>query len=193
MSIVEMGLDDRNYMRDVPIYRDLVHGPPRVPPSVKRRSALSGGPPPPPPPPPPRPTVSNAPRRGATRPWAWFGAGVVVTLGLLTFATSRHHSGPPLMTAPPVAPAAPLPERIAGPDHALVGSVLTLQGSVAPQSDGPVVVEGRWDGGTWTELGTTQTVGGEYQLRIPLDQRGVIDLRMSLPGGQLATSTITVT
>ena len=73
-----------------------------------------------------------------------------------------------------------------------MGSTLTLQGSVAPQETGLVRVEGRWNGGVWMLLGTTTVMNGQYEMRVLLNQRGVIDLRLDRPDGSVATSTITV-
>ena len=119
---------------------------------------------------------------------------MVAALALIAFAAShRHEASTQLAALPDTLVPIQARQTIAGPDHALVGSVLALHGALQPSYVGAVSVDGRWSGGFWTALASTQATNGHYELRVNLDRRGVIDLRLNLPYGQVATKTITVT
>jgi hypothetical protein len=82
-QLARMGLEDRDYMRDVPVYRELVsgYGGPRRP----DRSSITEAP------------NWDAEPLGAraahgkprTRPWAWFLLGVVTTLWAIVCVASH--------------------------------------------------------------------------------------------------------
>ena len=91
-----MGLDDRDYMREVPAYEELIG---RQPPHRRLRGLdeLPGAPPP------QRAAALAAPRMrlGGTRPWAWFLLGAIAMLVVvLRFVPASAPSSPAPATPP---------------------------------------------------------------------------------------------
>jgi hypothetical protein len=78
------------------------------------------------------------------------------------------------------------------PGTATLGSTLTFHGT-APPGNGPVTVEGSYDGGqTWQTLSTVDSVGGSYTAQITLNQRGFLQLRIVFADGSRAVGSVTV-
>jgi hypothetical protein len=186
-----MGLDDRDYMRDVPVYRELVGRGGGVPatPAIAAHGYAT--------PRPPRRLSSAA--RSRTRPWAWFLLGVIVVLAIIAFAAGRtHHAAQPAVYLQPsgvVLPRVPSVHtfHLTGPTRVAAGTFMVTSGTLPMNVDGIVVVEGRWRPSGWVTLGTTQSVNGGYRLRYQLAQPGTVDVRVALPDGDYAATVITVT
>jgi hypothetical protein len=192
-----MGLNDRDYMREVPIYRDLVgrrYGG-GLPPSTTETGGWSS---------PPRP-----PRRMSgyrrTRPWAWVALGALATLAVLmrVLPSTRSIAAPisavgrrPVPTnvlpAAPERVPAPRSYPITGPTTATTGSTFTATGTLDPSVSGVVTVEAQWGSGPWYRLATASAVNGGYRIRYELPRPGVVHLRIALPDGNDAVTTITV-
>jgi len=78
-----------------------------------------------------------------------------------------------------------------GTTQAKFGSTYTIDGRTPHLEDGPVVVEGRWDGGPWKQLSAGSAVKGAYAVRFPIRRHGRLELRVSYPGGE-ADGTVVV-
>jgi hypothetical protein len=108
--------------------------------------------------------------------------GLLVIIALVAArGVLRHHSSVPKRT----------PHGDIGRSLAQVGSTYTLRGSVPGGKDGSVEVDGRWDGGAWHVLATTQALDGKYSISFPITQSGLLDVRVRYPGGE-AESAVTV-
>lgn len=81
---------------------------------------------------------------------------------------------------------------ISGPHTATVGSTLSLSGT-APPGDGPVTVEGSYDGGqTWEMLSSVASAQERYTTQIALDRRGQLQLRIVFDDGSSTAGSIMV-
>lgn len=86
---------------------------------------------------------------------------------------------------------------IGGPAQAVLGSTYTLTGHTGTVGKrhltGVVVLQGRWNGGVWQTLARRRTdARGHYRLVILLRRRGTLDLRLLMPGAEVATKTLHV-
>jgi hypothetical protein len=86
---------------------------------------------------------------------------------------------------------------IPGPWRVKVGSTFTISGHTGSRNripfTGPVVLRGRWNGGSWfTFTRTTTDSSGAYRLMITIRRHGVLRLRLLLPGHVVATKTLRV-
>ena len=77
------------------------------------------------------------------------------------------------------------------------GSTFTIAGHTASRNHvrltGRVVLRARWNRGPWITLVRTRTgAEGAYRLTITLRRRGVLHLRLLLPGHDVATKTLRV-
>lgn len=78
------------------------------------------------------------------------------------------------------------------PTTATVGSTLTFHGT-APTGNGPVTVEGSYDGGrTWQTLSSVTSAGGSYSAQITLSQRGQLQIQILFADGSKADGSINV-
>jgi hypothetical protein len=82
---------------------------------------------------------------------------------------------------------------LGGPTVVRAGSVMTERGTLPSGVVGTVLVLARWNGGAWMRLASSYSDHGSYFVRFPLDQPGVVDLRVQLPNGPEGVSTVTVT
>lgn len=158
-----MGLYDRRYMRDVPIYRQLTGR-----------------------------TESPAESVSRTRPWAWILLGVIATLGAIALLTPlvRHGLSPANPLAAP-APQVPYRRRIThlrGPKTLAYGTHVTLTGHSA-QAPGQITVLGRWNNGPWHFLAIGNAAGRRYRFGIAIDHHGRLDLRVVQPNGDFSWGT----
>lgn len=193
-----MGLDDREYMRDVPIYRRLIgrSEPPPPRPPVTAGGATFWGPPQPSRSTHVGPMVRPA-RVTRTRPWAWVLLAAIAVLAILTFAATRRSGSLPNVTIPATsgltAPLSPQTYSLSEPTHVMAGSIETATGTLPPNVSGIVVVQAQWGNGAWYTLATTQAQGGSYTVRYQLAQPGIVHIRIELPNGDTAVATMTVT
>jgi len=135
-------------------------------------------------------------RGGLIRPGA--GLAILVTAVLLAlghFPTS-HPIAPTLRFRIPGLSEAPPPIRtsgtIEGLTSAALGSTLSLRGA-APKGNGPVTVEGSYDGGrTWQTLSTVDSNDGGYAAQVSLNRRGTLEIRIVFADGSQATGSVTV-
>jgi hypothetical protein len=145
------------------------------------------------------PSRRRAPRRLATangllRPRAGLAALVsgVIAIGLLPFRhqllPALHVGGRPWSASPPTAPVG----QITGLSSATLGSTLSIRGT-APLPDGPVRVEGSYDGGrTWQILSTAQSSGGTYSAQVSMSRRGYLSIKVLYANGTSAVGSILV-
>jgi hypothetical protein len=82
---------------------------------------------------------------------------------------------------------------MSGPSSVRRGTHMTVTGTLSPGESGPVVVEGRWGPGPWYELASTNAGNGGFRVRYALLRPGVVHVRLALPDGDYAVSTIDVT
>jgi hypothetical protein len=192
-----MGVNDRDYWRDVPIYRRLIGrdgSPPLPPPSDTSTFAV------------PLPLPRRRRRQTQTRPWAWILVGAIAVLAVIAFAASHRPAAnglgfvpvrvpsAPIVPSVPVVPSPPAAESlpINGPTHVTAGSVMTVTGTLPVDVAGVVVVEAQWGNGGWVTLATTQSSAGGYRVRYELARPGTVHLKIELPNGNDAVSTIVV-
>lgn len=69
---------------------------------------------------------------------------------------------------------------------------MTMTGTLPPNVNGVVWAAARWGAGPWLTLATTQSVDGEYRLRYQLARAGIVHVRVALPDGDFAVTTIAV-
>lgn len=142
----------------------------------------------------PRPAT----RTGLFRP----GVGAAILVSVAVFALGHvprshplvpllHFRMPGLNSAS--APAVIRPTgTINTPGTASVGSTLTFHGT-APPGNGPVTVEGSYDGGqTWQILSSVNSVGGSYAAEITLRQRGLLQIQILFSDGSKAVGAVNV-
>jgi hypothetical protein len=165
-----MPVTERDYMRDVPEYRRLAGEAP-------------GG------------------AAAKTRPWAWLALGAIGVLAVVALVAPRLPlrqaapvpiALPGLLPVGPVASGAVRSHPMAGPTTVRVGSIMTATGTVSTGVSGLVVVEAQWGRGSWSRLATVETENGAYRVRYGLFRDGVVHIRILLPNGEDAVSTITV-
>ena len=78
------------------------------------------------------------------------------------------------------------------PATAAFGSRLAFHGT-APPGNGPVTVEGSYDGGeTWQTLSSVGSVDGGYAAEITLNERGTLQIRIRLADGSEAFGSLVV-
>jgi hypothetical protein len=82
--------------------------------------------------------------------------------------------------------------KIKGPSVGRVGGFLTLRGQLPAGETGTISVDGAFRHPPWRTLATVPTDGGAYIARIPLNQRGLLHLRVTYPDGHRAVGTIHV-
>jgi len=70
---------------------------------------------------------------------------------------------------------------------------MTVTGTLQPGESGPIIVEGRWESGSWYELASTNASNGEFRVRYTLPRPGIVRVRLALPDGDYAVRTIDVT
>jgi len=168
-----VGLDDRGYMRDVPIYRQL---------SGRARSGNAASP---------------EPRREIvrTRPWAWVLLGVIATLGVIALVTPvvRHGrsfprltsaSAPVRLAAPPPSPLPVHVDSIRGPKTIWFGGRLILTGTSSAPGD--VTVLGRWNHGPWELLAVGRAEDRRYHFVVEIERHGTLELRIVRPDGTMS-------
>lgn len=192
-----MGVDDRDYMRDVPVYRELIgRGSGGLPPTRTGAGMYI---------PPPSPPARDYWGVRETRPWAWIALGVIIGLYLIARQLPVRHPAPfgtPVLNGNNFAPTVVLPaiSRVPSP-HSYpmqsprtveAGSTMTATGTLDPNVSGVVTVEGRWPGTPWYRLASTNSTNGGYRVVYQLSRPGVVQIRIALPDGNYATSTITV-
>lgn len=149
------------------------------------------------------PYLGYAPAGGETgrrliRPGA--GLAVLVSAGLLALgqlpaghpiAPLLHFTLPALQSGLPALPSPPT-STIAGPSSVSFGSTLSLHGS-APPGNGAVIVDGSYDGGrAWQRLATVASVDGNYSADVPLDEHGLLQIRITFADGSHAVGSVTV-
>jgi hypothetical protein len=141
------------------------------------------------------PPATYAPRKGGLiRP----GAGAAILVAGALFALGRFPTSHPIVpllhfggSTPSVAPMQPT-ATIDGPSTATLGSTLNLHGS-APAGDGAVTIEGSYDAGqSWLTLATVRSANGGYAAQVPLEQRGILQLRILFADGSQAVGSINV-
>lgn len=193
-----VGLNDREYMRDVPEYRRLTGRggggsaaagsgagePPR--PRMTSRDYLSR----------PRPVRAPRPawtRTAASRPWAWMLLGVIATLAVIAEWPRQHASGlPPAIPIQAPAQQAAKPEGlISGVRVLQYGSTVTVTGTSEPVA-GYVRVLGSWNSGAWQTFAVSAANGASYRVEIPLNETGTLRLRVVQPDGSASVGTYQV-
>jgi hypothetical protein len=96
---------------------------------------------------------------------------------------------------PPLAqlerPAADRTTRIFGTRLLHYGGTFTLSGSHTSMA-GNIVISGRWGGGRWETFAVARGNRPTYSVRVPLDRRGVLHIRISYPDGIRAVGTYQV-
>lgn len=134
---------------------------------------------------------------GLLRPGAALAILVTGALLLAQFP-SRHPILSPLHISLPGShpvssgtPSAPT-GKISGPSTAAPGSTLTLHGT-APLGNGPVTIEGSYDGGqTWQTLSRVTSANGSYTAQVALSHRGFLQIRIVFADGSQAVGSVNV-
>lgn len=197
-----MGLEDRDYMREVPIYQDLV-GRGDGPPPIWNSTTTTAS---------PCPAPNGRPGTYTQHvSWIWLVLAVLGAVGFFVYKVHRMDvtTAPSVLAAPASAPmpaptpsvaaprAVPPPARtypLTGATTAPAGSTMTATGTLPPGVDGPIVVEAQWNStGPWYRLATAMSVNGGYRVRYLLDRPGPVQVRIELPNGDAAVGAITVT
>jgi hypothetical protein len=73
-----------------------------------------------------------------------------------------------------------------------VGSLLTLRGQLPSGETGTVSVEGAYIRPPWRLLAAVPAVDGSYEVRFPLDHKGLLHLRVTYPDGQRSVGEVRV-
>ncbi len=86
---------------------------------------------------------------------------------------------------------------LSGPKTVIAPGSFTLQGRTASvngiHATGEVVLRGRWNAGTYLELGRSMTdARGSYRLKVALTRRGRLSLRLATPDGYVGITTLSV-
>jgi hypothetical protein len=187
-DIPGVGLNDRDYWREVPEYLRLTgrgggrHGnsqPPTHNPQPRAR-------------PPARPPHRHS---VAVRPaflWA-FVVVMVLTLGGGLAARFDHEgrvTTSPIVVAPLVPSPIPqhLVQAITGTRLLSYGGTLTLSGRAVTQP-GLVRVLGRWNTQSWQTFAVANAAGRSYRFVFPMNHRGVLNLKVIQPNGDEAVAT----
>jgi hypothetical protein len=145
----------------------------------------------------------GGPRRGTRSGLIRPGAGVAILVSGALLALGHFPTGHPILAA--------LHFRLPGlktssspgvvqesgtintPSTAQVGTTLTFHGP-APPGNGPVTVEGSYDGGqSWQTMSTVTSANGTYSSQITLSQQGLLDIRIVFSDGSHAVGSINVT
>jgi hypothetical protein len=74
---------------------------------------------------------------------------------------------------------------------ATFGSTFTVSGTTPERKNGPVRVEGSWNGAPRQTLGTSTAVGGAYSVSFPIRDHGTLNVTVKYPGGE-AVGTVLV-
>jgi hypothetical protein len=128
------------------------------------------------------------------------GVGWAIIASAVLFGLGHFPSGHPILPVPhfslrgshsstastrPVGP-------ISMPSTAALGSTFTFRGT-APPGNGPVAVEGSYDGGqTWRTLSTVSSANGSYAAEITLRERGTLQIRIRFADGSEAVGSLVV-
>jgi hypothetical protein len=207
-----VGLDDREYMREVPIYRRLTGrsdstqrkdregvghdaaGAGEQPPIHRLTSRDHLG------------RQSRRVRR-SRRSWrrAWEVVAVLaVAVGMFFALVYRaEHKRPTASTLPLVSTPTPVvivngPSQrtsrrglIRGTRLLPFGSRLTLSGTTPPMP-GSVRILGRWNAGRWQTFAVADANGHPFRFTFPLDHRGTLRIKIVQPDGYTSVGTYTV-
>lgn len=128
------------------------------------------------------------------------GVGPAILISGLLFAAGHFPVGHPILPFLHFTIRAPhssatrirATETINTPSTATVGSTLTFHGT-APGGNGPVTVEGSYDGGkTWETLSSVRSANGSYAAAITLDQRGPFQIQIVFSDGSKAVASLVV-
>jgi hypothetical protein len=209
-----MGLDSRDYMRDVPIYRWLT-GRKTAP---AARGGGGGRQPPtnwadPPPEPSSWGSMRSARGRRQTRPWAWFLLGAIACLAVVGYVADNFAAdAPPAAVDVRLGPDDPLPPGttavvdgipaigrplripIGGRETVSPGTSITLEGKTPTRRGGVVVVRMRREGGAWRTLRRTLAApNGSYRVSYRIWNPGRTQVRIVFPGGSFAYKSYRVT
>lgn len=182
-----MGLNDREYMREVPEYLRLTGR------SVDGSTRPAVG----------RPVTSRRYRqhRSIGHGIGLYVAIIACVVALIAAAyldQHRHRT----VTGPASAPTATLaharghpvvmPQRriglIRGTRLLSFGGTLALTGQAVPMP-GLVRVLGRWNSGHWQTFAVANADGHSYRFKFPLDHRGTLRLRVVQPNGYASVAT----
>jgi hypothetical protein len=141
-------------------------------------------------------------RAGSAKPERVFRRGVgpaILASGVL-FALGRFPASHPILpflhfrlpashgSASPFRPTG----KISTPGTANIGSTLTFHGT-APPGDGPVNVEGSYDGGqTWETLTRATSTNGGYTAQIKLSEPGRLQIRIVFSDGSKSVGSLLV-
>jgi hypothetical protein len=71
------------------------------------------------------------------------------------------------------------------------GSTFTISGTTPDRRNGPVCVEGSWNGEPWRTLGMSTAEGGPYSVSFPTREHGTLKMRVTYAGGE-AVGTVLV-
>jgi hypothetical protein len=71
------------------------------------------------------------------------------------------------------------------------GSTFTISGTTPDRRNGPVRVEGSWNGDPWQTLGMSTAEGGAYSVSFPTREHGTLKMRVKYAGGE-AVGTVLV-
>jgi energy-converting hydrogenase Eha subunit E len=69
------------------------------------------------------------------------------------------------------------------PTGVAVGSFLTLHGDLPSGETGTVTVEGAYDQGEWRVLASVPVADDSYEARFPVNQPGLLQIRVTYPDG----------
>jgi hypothetical protein len=64
------------------------------------------------------------------------------------------------------------------------GSTFTISGTTPDRRNGPVRVEGSWNGDPWQTLGMSTAEGGAYSVSFPTREHGTLKMRVKYAGGE---------
>jgi hypothetical protein len=103
----------------------------------------------------------------------------------------RSPNTSPVSTTP--APSSPRYTTMSGPSSVSRGSYMVVTGTLPQGESGPIVVEGQWGSGPWYELASTNASHDQFRVRYTLPRPGIVHVRLVLPDGDYAASTIDVT
>jgi hypothetical protein len=70
------------------------------------------------------------------------------------------------------------------PAAVTLGSFLTLHGTLPAGETGIVTVDGAYEQGAWQTLASVPAADGSYEARIPLNQSGLLRVRVTYPDGR---------
>ena len=137
-----------------------------------------------------------ADRRSLFKPGV--GVAILVSAGIFLLGHFPRHDplGPGLNFTVPGLKAADRSPRsfpLRLPNTAQSGSVLTLSGS-SGSSSGAMTVVGHWNSQPWQTLAVFNSRSdGTWSVPIALNRKGMLNLRVVLPNGDLLTGSVRVT